>query len=1275
MTQNEQLDALRNRRTFEVIPQFSSITNRVGESNLKQILGPNQMGFTLSDGNVQPELIYRLPGEWGNETSILSSPNILDREFVSFIPQYGDAVLSGLKYRIFSGGGYTWDIPRIYSQDMTRPANTQELKNTLDFKGTNYNNLSGFATNRQVLAYFYQFVKSMSNSGGQPQKNQFIYVDVDSNGTQNNYDLCTNFYNQLSLMVANISTGTYVSNTVFTDYANTVNGRFNNVYLDMIKTEGSVVDGEFTIFKNSKTIKSIPNAQLNYNNLTLSTTNINLSGYLQTDIVKSDSTLNLTTGDENIILGFSNAPINSPLLTFTSVNATPELTINYDDVDIIKKSDIYLSLFNNIDAIDPSNFIFNKRIEFTTNVTNGVSFGDIQDQALLTKKEIVDQLNLQKLNLTGTDNYFLYKDDVTSQTSLAMKRTSRVEGLDEWDDINFPNIKTQVGYETPFTPRDLGDIDEGSFLAKSEIDLLIESKVLLSPTPMATITPPPATENFTIRATPTGIEVVDYLLYDMQTWADPDATASSDASFDRRMFFNNNTLPFSYGIIFDSLNPTVKPLTNLSEIVDLTGVDFEYYIPNLKETLQEIIANRNEVLQISADADVIRPIKVSTVIEGSFFPADQWDTGGILSKGNYDVNNSAIIDSQTIDGQQYVRYLPIIKYLATPINYTMDRKINSTLFNDRVGSEIADSTSEWARNAADYVNPNINVAANDENKKDLQVHPHQIDIASYIGTFPGITEQSGYNGPSTIGIVISPLTYTYSDDYIQFFMKDFLGTQQAPLAPDEINIILESQIRNIQMYTNRDIMPKLAVSDLVDAKIMALPTLWENTMINEKYFVGSLPIVPTPSPGWTLIQEPDAIWYGWNQGMVGLSTGVSTDPLDPSGENWDIYDINNWFNGFYDKVDFKGEKYIYVTDRDPFGNLYNFLLTNGIAVGDQFELDILRLDSGFTANPNFATIDQFNVDGTLVYEVVGSVTSALIVPYDNGYGVLSETDVDNTTITITRDSSVHVYRFKVKLNEEKSVFPVPVPNTIPGYMPEHNKYYFTKNGERYMGTKLQIQSKQLWSGSISTPDFGGSLQDVTDVGNTTDNGIIITSGLNFGLDVSKGIIVRDSGVNIIASANINDPTKPNTVMIKSLNSTSDGILYNSFGGAKSLMIKYSDTDSLLSTNISMSKNDISLNLLNAGGVSLNYLTITENELISFSKVKTTVDQTDIGYTIEAKEFITKEYFDSVGSVINIGTTAERPTLADEGLQYFDTTLGYPIWRFSGNWVNATGAIV
>jgi hypothetical protein len=53
--------------------------------------------------------------------------------------------------------------------------------------------------------------------------------------------------------------------------------------------------------------------------------------------------------------------------------------------------------------------------------------------------------------------------------------------------------------------------------------------------------------------------------------------------------------------------------------------------------------------------------------------------------------------------------------------------------------------------------------------------------------------------------------------------------------------------------------------------------------------------------------------------------------------------------------------------------------------------------------------------------------------------------------------------------------------------------------------------------------------------------------------------------------------------------------------------------------------------------------------------------------------------DNFAQGINVpssGTTANRPaTFLVVGQQYFDTTLGYPIWYDGTDWVDATGTVV
>lgn len=41
----------------------------------------------------------------------------------------------------------------------------------------------------------------------------------------------------------------------------------------------------------------------------------------------------------------------------------------------------------------------------------------------------------------------------------------------------------------------------------------------------------------------------------------------------------------------------------------------------------------------------------------------------------------------------------------------------------------------------------------------------------------------------------------------------------------------------------------------------------------------------------------------------------------------------------------------------------------------------------------------------------------------------------------------------------------------------------------------------------------------------------------------------------------------------------------------------------------------------------------------------------------------------------VGTTAQRPSDAQAGDTFLDTTLGQPIWFDGTNWIDATGAVV
>lgn len=58
------------------------------------------------------------------------------------------------------------------------------------------------------------------------------------------------------------------------------------------------------------------------------------------------------------------------------------------------------------------------------------------------------------------------------------------------------------------------------------------------------------------------------------------------------------------------------------------------------------------------------------------------------------------------------------------------------------------------------------------------------------------------------------------------------------------------------------------------------------------------------------------------------------------------------------------------------------------------------------------------------------------------------------------------------------------------------------------------------------------------------------------------------------------------------------------------------------------------------------------------------------------------YFNNIDNFLNAiaipqyGTTADRPAIGLQiGQQYFDTTLGYPVWYDGTDWVDASGTVV
>ena len=57
-------------------------------------------------------------------------------------------------------------------------------------------------------------------------------------------------------------------------------------------------------------------------------------------------------------------------------------------------------------------------------------------------------------------------------------------------------------------------------------------------------------------------------------------------------------------------------------------------------------------------------------------------------------------------------------------------------------------------------------------------------------------------------------------------------------------------------------------------------------------------------------------------------------------------------------------------------------------------------------------------------------------------------------------------------------------------------------------------------------------------------------------------------------------------------------------------------------------------------------------------------------------FVQIDNFSRITATVRYGTTAQRPAVGQLiGQQYFDTTLGIPIWYNGTKWVNASGTVV
>jgi len=1353
-------EELRNRRIFEIIPQFTNINSGSGASGLKLVLGPNQMGFTLSDNNVNPELIYRLPDTWVGRSALnegttswtdSGTGDSNSSQFSTFVPKFGNAFFTGLKIRYFNSDNYSWAVPYIYKQSGANniPVSTVDLQNHLNFNGisTGGNDyLHGtFATNRQVLAYFYQFISHLATVGGLPQSNTFMYTDKNGTGNSPSYDLILEFHNQLIPVITNIGTTVFVPNTEFNTYKDTIDSQFDAVYSSIITPP--VVQpssGGFAIWDTNSNMNELDQNAFYFNTTTntLETENILLSGEIETSKLISPPSLPLSFRSQTNFcnLQFDN---NKDLIIEVDNNGAIYFNDGTDNVLSLNNNNS-VSLMNTLKTINGAPFIITPRLTY-----EGTLAGTTNDFAILNQLEIKSLIDNQTVYLEGDDDFILYKDSITSQTTNALKRIAGVV----YDNFSLVNNESTFGYlDTPNTARTLYNgggaklVSAGAFLSFLEIENVINTKIASSNITIDQILLTAGNELKTLRVSSSNdIETIDYLIYVDAIFVDDveyvPAPGDGDFSHARRLHIQNQTLLFSDGMEFNEGNFEFKPLTYIATLIDRypgSLVPFQKYIPNTLEIVQELDARSLEADSILLPLLQARPLKEFLKIP--FIPSSNGDwtngaagnsyNGSTVQRGHAEYNGIMIDCSDLNNEQTVIRINSLIQLNGTPVGPN-DSSQNKTILNpilDDTGipiSNSANNTIKWNYDPYKYANPNIDMVTTENtetNNAQVRVQPHQVSILSYIDYANNPIEGQEYG--TTLGMVISPLTYTYSSDYIQFFMKYRTNVDTPELTDLEVTDIIDQQIRNIGMYTNRDILPKIAIADLCDAKIATIPSQFYNTIINTKYKVHANPVgsiivtgtadgtgpnftgtadgtyvfigesfglmtklyqrgqdnvwigrindtwwyitnqpdglvtsasyslvnlspigIYTPINGSTGAPEvinnpagapantnPNAIFNGWTQGSIGLSTTSGYTSHTPTApEQW-ISTVSGFNNTM-----FEGNHWLYFTDRDAEGNLYNFVLTQGLAVGDTFELDILRLRTDWVASASnpIPTLNDYTVDGTLVYSIIGEITSALVPAVHAGYApkwVPNNIAPDYGTWEI--DYNVNIYKIGVVLNEELTSFPIDTRSTESA---EFKDWLFDVNETPYIRMKLQIASKQMWLDNLQSIT-SGTLQVVCEGGRTTDTGIIIT---DIGLLIDAGgAQINGGGLVVKTSSNVSSPTNPNIVTINTFGGDFDGISYNSNNAEQTFRIKYVDSVNQLSSSIDLFNNYMNLQLFNddTQNTVVNKLEMNNDNITTINKVITEVDQLDVAYTFNNKEFVTYELLDSKIAAVTTDNT-------------------------------------
>lgn len=780
----------RNERVFEVIPLNSRIIEGLGEYNLKQILGPNQYGWTLNIGNNFPEILYRLPPEWPKAKILPTN----DNTYTYFIPKYGATVLSGLDIRyVEPNTGYAWKLPGLVKDKggnlqnyESIPFSTKDFKDILDRNG-DLSHVNKFSTNRQVLTYLYDIIMGVAKSEADPIANGSVkYYDVNSSGATSFVNLSTELRNRLLWVFKTVQDKSFVSQTMFNSYRSSVNSSLNTITQEQITitppVDNSNLTGRIAVYQSNLGLTSLPLSEFSITNGNLSV--LSLTAPLV-------STNGITSSNDLVFTAPSiTAKINNKDLEFKVLNDSLDIKFNGSSILSGNSSEIGVPTLRSMSG---DILLVNDRLSYIDNTKNP------EDLLILSKYETLNLINGSKLNISGDNNAMVFKTNDSTLTS----------GNIKIDGTKLNVTSSEIGHYDLLSNRT--NIDNNSFMTKSEIESYVTSGLTTHTIGLDQVT---AGNSGAITIAKNNKLMSDdsVLLSDISFNSNTVINSITyNYIFNKTLSINNGTLLLNSGFNFNYPPNNYDILTFINTLSNTNGNEYlKKYVPNITEILSEITGREAEVVSLMNEADIIRPIiraakytntssMNAPVVSSSFNP----EFNPNINSG--DSSNSIMIHGSLENGNPTIRYYAPIKVMGTPLVPT-DITTNKRLLS------YGDDSFKWYLNPEQYTNPNIDCTQTSTNTSNVVVNPVKISILNYIGNnkSTGINPETGEQFGSNIHTMISPLSYTFSDEYISKFMSNNVSLSFGR----SIDEVINNSLSNHLMFTARDIIPKIAVESI-----------------------------------------------------------------------------------------------------------------------------------------------------------------------------------------------------------------------------------------------------------------------------------------------------------------------------------------------------------------------------------------------------------------------------------------------------------------------------